>query len=66
MNSCFSTCNYILVNINKHNDEKKIFIIVSFFLKLVSRTPQTILSVIILSLSAPKLHLSERDLKFHA
>ena len=24
MNSCFSMCNYILVNINKHNDEKKI------------------------------------------
>ena len=24
MNSCFSMCNYILVNISKHNDEKKI------------------------------------------
>ena len=38
----------------------------SFFLKLQSRTPQTILSLIISSLGAPKLHVSERHLKFDA
>ena len=38
----------------------------SFFLELLSRTWQTILSVIISSLSVPKLQVSERDLKIDA
>ena len=38
----------------------------SFFLKLLSRIPHPILSLMISSLSAPKLHVSEMDLKFDA